>query len=92
VGSGPSSRRGRGCGPTLAWPRARVEAINILLDVHGSVGFADASALRRIWQDANVAARHASLLPGIGYEVCGKAHLGIANDVATTVQARGSPP
>ena len=85
MGSGPSSRRGRGCGPTRAWPRARVEGINILLDVHGSAGFPDASALRRIWQDANVAARHASLLPGIGYEVYGKALLGVTNDVATTV-------
>jgi alkylation response protein AidB-like acyl-CoA dehydrogenase len=62
-----------------------VEAINILLNVHGSAGLADASALQRIWQDANVAARHASLLPGIGYEVYGKALLGITNDVATTV-------
>jgi alkylation response protein AidB-like acyl-CoA dehydrogenase len=62
-----------------------VEAINMLLNVHGSAGFADASALQRIWQDANVAARHASLLPGISYEVYGKALLGVTNDVATTV-------
>jgi hypothetical protein len=50
-----------------------------------SAGFADASALQRIWQDANVAARHASLLPGISYEVYSKALLGITNDVAITV-------
>jgi alkylation response protein AidB-like acyl-CoA dehydrogenase len=62
-----------------------VEAINILLNVHGSAGLADTSALQRIWQDANVAARHASLLPGISYEVYGKALLGLTNDVATTV-------
>jgi alkylation response protein AidB-like acyl-CoA dehydrogenase len=62
-----------------------VEAITVLLNMHGSGAFADASALQRIWQDANVAARHASLLPGISYEVYGKALLGIANDVAPTV-------
>jgi alkylation response protein AidB-like acyl-CoA dehydrogenase len=62
-----------------------VEAINILLNVHGSAGLADGSALQRIWQDVNVAARHASLLPGISYEVYGKALLGIANDVAPNV-------
>jgi alkylation response protein AidB-like acyl-CoA dehydrogenase len=58
-----------------------VEAINILLNVHGSAGFGDASPLQRIWQDANVAARHVSLLPGMSYEVYGKALLGLPNDV-----------
>jgi alkylation response protein AidB-like acyl-CoA dehydrogenase len=58
-----------------------VEATNILLDVHGSAGLVDASPLQRIWQDANVAARHVSLLPGVSYEVYGKALLGLPNDV-----------
>lgn len=69
-----------------------IDAITVLLDVHGSSGMADTGPQQRIGQDANVAARHPALLPGIGYEVYGEALLGITNDVATTVQARGSPP
>jgi len=62
-----------------------VEAINILLNVHGSGGFVDSSPLQRIWQDANVAARHVSLLPGISSEVYGKALLGLPNDVVLSL-------
>jgi alkylation response protein AidB-like acyl-CoA dehydrogenase len=62
-----------------------VDAINILLNVHGSGGFVDPSPLQRIWQDANVAARHVSLLPGISSEVYGKALLGLPNDVVLSL-------
>ncbi|MCH6171227.1 acyl-CoA dehydrogenase family protein [Pseudonocardia alaniniphila] len=62
-----------------------VDAITILLDVHGSGGFVDSSPLQRIWQDANVAARHVSLLPGISSEVYGKALLGLPNDVVLSL-------
>jgi alkylation response protein AidB-like acyl-CoA dehydrogenase len=62
-----------------------VEAINILLNIHGSGGLVDASPLQRIWQDANVAARHVALLPGISYEVYGKALMGLPNDVVLTL-------
>jgi Acyl-CoA dehydrogenase, C-terminal domain len=62
-----------------------VEAIDILLDVHGSGGLVDASPLQRIWQDASVAARHVSLLPGMSYEVYGKALLGLLNDVVLSL-------
>jgi len=58
-----------------------VEAINILLDLHGSAGLVDASPLPRIWQDANVVARHVSLLPAVSNEVYGKALLGRPNNV-----------
>ena len=62
-----------------------VEALDILLDVHGSGGLVDASPLQRIWQDASVAARHVSLLPGMSYEVYGKALLGLPNDVVLSL-------
>jgi alkylation response protein AidB-like acyl-CoA dehydrogenase len=58
-----------------------VEAINILLSLHGSSGLVDASPLQRIWQDASVAARHVLLLPAVSNEVYGKALLGLPNDV-----------
>jgi alkylation response protein AidB-like acyl-CoA dehydrogenase len=60
-------------------------AVSTLLDAHGSGGFAESSPLHRIWQDANVGARHALLNAGVGYEVYGKALLGIANDISPAV-------
>ncbi|WP_344722420.1 acyl-CoA dehydrogenase family protein [Pseudonocardia yunnanensis] len=62
-----------------------VEAITILLNAHGSGGLAESSALQRIWQDVNNAARHASLLPAISLEIYGKALLGLENDIALNV-------
>jgi alkylation response protein AidB-like acyl-CoA dehydrogenase len=60
-----------------------VDAINGLLTAHGAASFADSSPLQRIWRDSSTAARHAHVLPDIGYEVYGKALLGI--DEAITV-------
>ncbi len=53
-----------------------VRAINILLSAHGAGSFADANPLQRIWRDSAVAARHAVVLPVVGYEIYGKALLG----------------
>ncbi len=52
-----------------------VAAINILLSAHGAASFADVNPLQRIWRDSSVAARHAVVLPVVGYEVYGKALL-----------------
>jgi alkylation response protein AidB-like acyl-CoA dehydrogenase len=62
-----------------------VSAVNTLCDAHGSGGFAASSSLRRIWQDVNVGARHALLLPAVGNEVYGKLLLGIENTVSRAV-------
>ncbi|MEV5149706.1 acyl-CoA dehydrogenase family protein [Streptomyces sp. NPDC052727] len=59
-----------------------LDAINTLLNVHGASSFADAAPLQRIWRDANVAARHAGLVPEIGLEVYGKSLLGISDRVS----------
>jgi alkylation response protein AidB-like acyl-CoA dehydrogenase len=53
-----------------------VRAINILLSAHGAASFADVNPLQRLWRDSSVAARHAVVLPVVGYEVYGKALLG----------------
>ena len=45
----------------------------------------EASPLHRIWQDANVGARHALLNIGVGCEIYGKALLGVENDVSIAV-------
>ncbi|MEV1078737.1 acyl-CoA dehydrogenase family protein [Streptomyces sp. NPDC050211] len=62
-----------------------VEAINTLLNVHGASGFADSAPLQRIWRDANVAARHAGLVPAVGLEVYGKSLLGLSERVSLMV-------
>jgi alkylation response protein AidB-like acyl-CoA dehydrogenase len=52
-----------------------LKAIDILLSAHGASSFADANPLQRIWRDSAVAARHAVVLPVVGYEIYGKALL-----------------
>jgi alkylation response protein AidB-like acyl-CoA dehydrogenase len=61
------------------------QAIDKLLFAHGSAGFADTSPLQRIWRDAAVASRHAVVLPPIGYELYGKALLGVKNNVTPLI-------
>ncbi|MCB1273634.1 MAG: oxidoreductase [Leucobacter sp.] len=61
----------------VGWAAETVSnAINTLLTAHGSGGFAEANVLQRYWRDQAVAARHAFILPALGYELYGKALLG----------------
>ncbi len=60
-------------------------AIDILVSAHGAGSFATACPLQRIWRDSNVAARHAVVLPQVGYEVYGKALLGVAEQITPLV-------
>ncbi|WP_329575891.1 acyl-CoA dehydrogenase family protein [Kitasatospora sp. NBC_01250] len=62
-----------------------LEAITILLDVHGAGAFAETSPLQRIWRDANTAGRHALAVPTVGYEVYGKSLLGIDDTITPLV-------
>lgn len=52
-------------------------AIDRLLWASGSGAFAEASVLQRYWRDSSIAARHGVVLPAIGYELYGKALLGV---------------
>jgi alkylation response protein AidB-like acyl-CoA dehydrogenase len=61
------------------------QAIDKLLFAHGSAGFADSSPLQRIWRDAAVASRHAVVLPPVGYELFGKALLGVENTITPLI-------
>jgi alkylation response protein AidB-like acyl-CoA dehydrogenase len=61
------------------------QAIDKLLFAHGSAGFAESSPLQRIWRDAAVASRHAVVLPPVGYELYGKALLGVENNVTPLI-------
>ncbi|MDT0330163.1 acyl-CoA dehydrogenase family protein [Nocardiopsis lambiniae] len=60
-------------------------AIDGLMYVHGSGGFAEADPLQRVWRDAHMAARHAVVQPSIGKEVYGKALLGVDEKVSPMV-------
>jgi 3-hydroxy-9,10-secoandrosta-1,3,5(10)-triene-9,17-dione monooxygenase len=62
-----------------------VEALTILMNVHGAGSFADSSPLQRIWRDANITARHAALNQAVGFEAYGKALLGVDNTVIPLV-------
>ncbi|WP_225994256.1 acyl-CoA dehydrogenase family protein [Streptomyces sp. SS1-1] len=60
-------------------------AINTLLNVHGAGAFAESNPLQRIWRDANTAARHAGLVPAVGFEAYGKTLLGVEEPVSLMV-------
>jgi 3-hydroxy-9,10-secoandrosta-1,3,5(10)-triene-9,17-dione monooxygenase len=57
----------------------------MLVSVHGAGSFAEANPMQRIWRDANTAARHGGLNTLVGYEVYGKALLGIAERIGRMV-------
>jgi len=61
------------------------QAIDKLMFAHGSAGFAEGSPLQRIWRDAAVGSRHAVVLPPVGYELYGKALLGVDNTVTPLI-------
>jgi alkylation response protein AidB-like acyl-CoA dehydrogenase len=60
-------------------------AIDVLLSAHGSGSFAEVNPLQRFWRDSATAARHGAVLPAIGYEVYGKALLGVEETITPLV-------
>ena len=62
-----------------------LEAINVAADLYGAGGFAESSPMQQVWRDANVIARHAGQNAAVGYEVLGKALLGLSERISPTV-------
>lgn len=62
-----------------------LEAVNIAADLYGAGGFAESSPMQQVWRDANVIARHAGQNAAVGYEVLGKALLGLPERISPTV-------
>lgn len=60
-------------------------AIDVLLSAHGAGSFAEVNPLQRIWRDSSTAARHAVAAPLVGYEVYGKALLGVEDSITPLV-------
>ncbi|MGY4101484.1 acyl-CoA dehydrogenase family protein [Nocardia sp. R16R-3T] len=61
------------------------EAMQILVNAHGTASFAEANPLQRMWRDVNTATSHGMLTPTLGYEVHGKALVGSSEVVAPLV-------
>jgi alkylation response protein AidB-like acyl-CoA dehydrogenase len=59
-----------------------IESINLLVNVHGAESFAQTSPMQRYWRDANIAARHAGLNALVGYEIFGRALLGVEEEIS----------
>jgi 3-hydroxy-9,10-secoandrosta-1,3,5(10)-triene-9,17-dione monooxygenase len=62
-----------------------VDALNLLVNVHGAGSFAESSRMQQYWRDANVIARHPGLNAMIGYEIYGKAMLGVEERIGRLV-------
>jgi 3-hydroxy-9,10-secoandrosta-1,3,5(10)-triene-9,17-dione monooxygenase len=62
-----------------------LEAIQTLVNVHGAASFGGSSRMQQYWRDANTAARHAGLNEFVGYEVFGKALLGLPERISAMV-------
>jgi 3-hydroxy-9,10-secoandrosta-1,3,5(10)-triene-9,17-dione monooxygenase len=67
------------CRMDVGWvSRQTREAIELLLDVNGASGFAEATPLQRIWRNCEVASRHGMLTPPVTQEIYGRALVGAA--------------
>jgi alkylation response protein AidB-like acyl-CoA dehydrogenase len=59
-----------------------VKAVEKLLYVAGSGVFSERNDAQRFWRDLSMAARHAANVPHIGYEMYGRALLGVEPNIA----------
>lgn len=57
------------------------DAIQVLTRAHGAGSFADTNRMQRLWRDATIASHHGALLQPYGFEIYGKALLGIDRNI-----------
>jgi 3-hydroxy-9,10-secoandrosta-1,3,5(10)-triene-9,17-dione monooxygenase len=72
----------RNKGETVFATNLLVKAVEKLMYVSGSSGFMESTPLQRYWRDLNVAARHAANVPHVGYEMYGRALMGVEPNIA----------
>jgi alkylation response protein AidB-like acyl-CoA dehydrogenase len=65
--------------------RQVIDAMSLLLDIHGAGSFAESNLMQQYWRDASTAARHASLRAAVGYELYGKSLLGVEDRISSAV-------
>lgn len=61
-----------------------VKAVERLIAVAGSWGFAESNVVQQLWRDLHVAASHAIMIPRVGYEIHGRALLGVGPTIAAS--------
>jgi alkylation response protein AidB-like acyl-CoA dehydrogenase len=61
------------------------EAVDLLLNVHGASGFAEANPLQRIWRDLEVCTRHAVVNAEVSKELYGRALLGVEEQITDLI-------
>ena len=83
--------------PGIALPSARVRgvvgyrvkllrtAIDTLMAIGGASAFAEKSPLQRMWQDVNIATRHALLATDLALEMYARALLGVKGSISPMV-------
>jgi len=72
----------RNKGETVFATDLMVKAVEKLMYVSGSSGFSENTPLQRYWRDLNMAARHAANVPYVGYEMYGRALMGVEPNIA----------
>jgi alkylation response protein AidB-like acyl-CoA dehydrogenase len=72
----------RNKGETVFATDLLVQAVQKLMYVAGSAAFSETTPLQRYWRDLNVAARHAANVPNVGYEMYGRALMGVEPNIA----------
>lgn len=72
----------RNKGETVFATDLLVKAVDKLMYVSGSSGFSENTPLQRYWRDLNLAARHAANVPNVGYEIYGRALMGVEPNIA----------
>jgi 3-hydroxy-9,10-secoandrosta-1,3,5(10)-triene-9,17-dione monooxygenase len=85
VASRRTTRRGRRSARGGHAAALVLDAINILLNVHGAGSFAESNRMQQYRRDANAIGRHPGLNAMIGYEIYGKALLGVEEHVGRLV-------
>ncbi|GAB3180235.1 alkylation response protein AidB-like acyl-CoA dehydrogenase [Micromonospora palomenae] len=61
------------------------EAVDLLLNVHGAGSFAEANPLQRVWRDLETGSRHGVVNPEIGFELYGRALLGVQEQITALI-------
>lgn len=72
----------RNKGETVFATQLLEQAVQKLMYVAGSAAFNESTPLQRYWRDLNVASRHAANIPNTGYEIYGRALMGVEPNIA----------
>jgi hypothetical protein len=59
--------------------------MDILVSIGGASSFAEASPIQRMWRDASIATRHALLTTDPGFEIYGRALLGVEGNISPLI-------